>query len=198
MKKLFLILKSNHKLLWGFVIFALVGVGCQNPSPNGPNEAATPTPIQMQVFESDAPITLLYPVDWQFMLPRQGILIFGEEQTLFKSQPGAVFTVLRVPNHQVHGDLEGEFNHYLDFGPRRDNYQEIEEVAEITIGERKALTVRMNFPGDDERLPFETNITAVETESGAVYILSETAPSDVWEEHQASFSAILGSISFKE
>lgn len=187
------------KFLFLNLILLLVMIGCQNQNSTPvPSPDESPTPLSVLKYETNAPITLLYPADWVFLLPQPGLLLFGEEETLIDAEPGAMMTILRIPNARVHGTLEGELNHYLDFGPRQDGYEIVGEIEETTIGEQNAFSLRMSFQGEGERIPFETRIVAAEAANGAVYILAGTSPAEQWEANVNKFSVIIGSFEILE
>lgn len=180
------------------VSLLILVVACQSPEPIPPTATLEPQPLEVFEYTDSAEFNLLYPSDWLSILPRPGMLLFGEEQTIGKSEPGALMTILLVPTNRVHGDLQGEFEHYLDFGPRRDGYVEAGEIEERELDGKPAFTVRMSQPGDGEFDPFETEITAVELDNGSVYIFTSTAPADIWEINQDKFFVILNSVKFVE
>lgn len=182
--------------IFSIVVSLLLFAACQSPEPLPPTPTAEPQPLEVFEFTESSEFNLLYPSDWVSFLPRPGMLLFGEEQTINKAEPGAMMVILLVPTQQVHGDLQGEFEHYLDFGPRRDGYVEVGEVEERDVDGYPALTVRMSQPGDEENDPFETEITAVEVEDGSVYLFTSTAPAETWEANQDRFFVILNTVEF--
>ena len=108
-------------------------------------------------------------------------------------------SVLRVPIAQVHGNAEGELNHYLDFGPLRAGYTKNGEYEPLTIGGQEAWAVSLSFAGDGEELiPMETYIVSSETESGAVYIFTSTAPAEMWDQYETTFKVMVNSVAFTE
>ena len=198
-KKLLITLRNTH-YAFGLLVIPLLAllIACQSPEPLPPTPTPEPQPLEVFEYTDSAEFNLLYPSDWLTILPRPGILLFGEEQTIGKSEPGALMTILLVPTNKVHGDLQGELEHYLDFGPRRDGYMEVDEIEERELDGKPALTVRMSQAGDGEFDPFETEITAVELDNGSVYIFTSTAPADIWDANQDKFFVILNSVKFVE
>lgn len=179
------------------VTILILLAACQPPEPALPTPTPEPQPLEVFEFTESTEFSLLYPSDWVSFLPREGMLLFGEEQTINKAEPGAMMAILLVPTQRVHGDLQGEFEHYLDFGPRRDGYVELGEAEEREVNGLPARTIRMSQPGDDELDPFETEITAVEIEDGSVYIFTSTSPAEIWEANQDKFFVILNSVAFR-
>ena len=177
-------------------------IGCQEgPGP----DVVQPTSqvVQMARFQNENAFDILYPSHWISDLMRQGMMVFGLEQTLFKGEPGPMVMVLRIPTAQVHGNLDGEFRHFLDFGPRREGYEEVGEVRETEIGGRPAYVVEMSFEGveaegADFRLPMQAYIAGVEADSGAVYILSGTVPAEQWPQNEEAIKVMVSSITLNE
>lgn len=185
---------------WGVVVGLVVGLlaGCQTAVSSPPPPTATPEPLKMLQYTNEAAFDLLYPEAWTYYLPRQGILLFGEEKTITQAQPGAMMTILRIAPPDVHGNAEGELNHFLDFGPKREGYTMEGERKVVEINGRSALVQHLSYPGEGENIPMKATIVAADTESGAVYIFASTAPADVWESHAAKFDVMVSSVSFNE
>ena len=183
------------------LIFALLFlIACQTP----PEPTPAPTPnITMARFENEFGFDILYPAHWTTDLLRQGMMVFGLQETLFKGEAGPMVMVLRVPTAQVHGNLDGEFRHFLDFGPHRDGYTADGEVRSIEINGRPAFVVDMSFEGveaegEEFRLPMNAYIAGVEAQSGAVYIISGTAPTEQWPQNEQAIKVMVGSIELNE
>lgn len=186
----------------GWCLLSIFLMSCQDgPTP----DVVEPTSqaVQMARFENENAFDILYPSHWISDLLRQGMMVFGLEQTLFKGEPGPMVMVLRIPTAQVHGNLDGEFRHFLDFGPRREGYEEIGEVREIEIDGRPAFVVEMAFEGvaaegAEFRLPMQAYIAGVEADSGAVYILSGTVPAEQWAQNEQAIKVMVSSITINE
>jgi hypothetical protein len=181
-----------------FPLSLLLLTACQTAAPNQPAPTPTEAPLRVLQYTNEAALDLFYPDGWTFYLPRQGILLFGEEKTINKGEPGAMMTILRVEPTAVHGNAEGELNHFLDFGPKRDGYTAGEAMQVLEINGRSALSQRLSYPGEGENIPMETSVVAAEVESGAVYIFASTAPADVWEANAKKFDVMVSSVSFNE
>lgn len=186
--------------VWTTAVFVLIILlsACQSPEPLPPTPTPKPPPLEVFEFTESSELKLLYPSTWVADIPQQGILLFGEEHTVFGAEPGAMTAVLLIPPQRVHGDLQGEFEHYLDFGPRRDGYVEVGEVELREVDGFPARTIRMSQPGDDEKDPFEAEITAIEMANGSVYFFTSTAPAEIWETNQERFFVILNSVDFRD
>ena len=182
--------------VWGVLVLVLLG--CQTAVFSPPPPSATPAPLKMLQYNNEAAFDLLYPEGWTYYLPRPGMLLFGEEKTINQAQPGAMMTILRVEPPAVHGNAEGELNHFLDFGPKRDGYALDGERKAVEINGRSALVQHLNYPGEGENIPMTATVVVAETTGGAVYIFASTAPTDVWEANAAKFDVMVSSVSFHE
>ncbi|MFT5195921.1 MAG: hypothetical protein ACI85U_002946 [Candidatus Promineifilaceae bacterium] len=105
-----------------------------------------------------------------------------------------------MPVISVHGNLEGEFNHYLDFGPKRDGYAIVKDITDFELDGRPAKQIRMSYIGDPEKdeVSQEAWIVGAEANNGAVYIFSATAPPDDWFDNQLLFKLLVQSVKFNE
>ncbi len=184
--------------VWGVMLVLGLLAGCKTAVSSPPPPTATSAPLKMLQYSNEAAFDLLYPEGWTYYLPREGMLLFGEEKTINQAQPGAMMTILRITPSSVHGNAEGELNHFLDFGPRRDGYALDGERREVEINGRSALVQHLNYPGEADNLPMKATVVAAETESGAVYIFASTAPADVWEANASKFDLMVSSVSFHE
>ncbi|MEM8858469.1 MAG: hypothetical protein AAGD96_09115, partial [Chloroflexota bacterium] len=93
------------------------------------NEESSGTEIRVHQYENQAALNFQYSTDWSLVIPQLNLIVTGPSETIIGDEPGPLVAVLRVPVVQVHGNLEGEFNHYLDFGPKRDGYEIVEDVT---------------------------------------------------------------------
>ncbi len=186
---------------------ALLAAGCGTPPPaeteaTAPDGASVdlPAEVRMKQHENQAAIDFLYPSDWLVIIPQQNFMAVGPTETVVGDEPGPLMAILRVPVISVHGNLEGEFNHYLDFGPKRDGYITLEDTVDFELNGQPAKKIRMNYEADPEEneISQEAWIVGAEAESGAVYIFSATAPPEDWEANQLNFKLLVESVEFNE
>ena len=108
-------------------------------------------------------------------------------------------TVLRISTANVHGNAEGELNHFLDFGPVRSGYTKDGEYGRLTIDEQEAWDVALSYAGDgDENIPMKAYIVSSETGGGAVYLFTATAPAEMWAQYEQTFKLMVNSVEFTE
>ncbi len=192
-----------------FILLALATVSCGTPPPStteteddgiSETDASSGDEVRMKQHENAAAIDFLYPSDWSVIIPQQNFMAVGPTETIVGDDPGPLLAILRVPIISVHGNLEGEFNHYLDFGPKRDGYATLRDIEDFELDGRPAKQIRMNFEADPENneISQEAWIVGAESNGGAVYIFSATAPPDDWADNELFFKLIVESVEFNE
>lgn len=197
------------RLKQGFVLLliatsVLVLIGCNTTPPTVtqtpvPDVSGEPPEIHVHEYKNEGPIEFRYSTDWTVIVPQLGLLATGPSNVVIGDDAGPLVTVLRIPVIKVHGNLEGEFNHYLDFGPKRDGYTTVKDSFDLEINGRPAKRIRMSYDGNDEdHVAQEAIIVGIEAESGVVYIVSATAPPSDWEDNQILFNLLIQSIKIKE
>ncbi|MEM7347181.1 MAG: hypothetical protein AAF485_23325 [Chloroflexota bacterium] len=189
---------------------ALAIASCGTPPPPDPQSQdgsaetasaeAVDGEVRLKQHENQAAIDFLYPSDWTVIIPQQNFMAVGPTDTIVGDEPGPLMAILRVPIISVHGNLEGEFNHYLDFGPKRDGYATLREIEDFELDGQPAKQIRMNFEADPENneISQEAWIVGAESNGGAVYIFSATAPPEDWEDNELFFKLIVESVEFNE
>lgn len=190
-----------------FLLLTLATVSCGTPPPSTTDtqdevaEAENASgEVRMKQHENQAAIDFLYPSDWSVIIPQQNFMAVGPTETIVGDDPGPLLAILRVPIISVHGNLEGEFNHYLDFGPKRDGYTTLRDIEDFELDGRPAKQIRMNYEADPENneISQEAWIVGAESNGGAVYIFSATAPPEDWEDNELFFKLIVESVEFNE
>ncbi|MEM9773915.1 MAG: hypothetical protein AAF902_05000 [Chloroflexota bacterium] len=188
------------------MLFLILVAGCNNTPPattsDDPSSSSTESGIEVRVkqYTNESALDFQHPSDWILEIPRQGIIATGPQQTVFGNEAGPLVTILRVPFGEVHGNLEGEFNHFLDFGPKRDGYEVKIPASDIEVDGRKGRQIRMSFAGDVENsiIAQEAWIVAAEANNGVVYLISATAPEELWSANEILFKILVNSLKFNE
>ena len=201
------------KKIWGMIgitLLAVVVSACGDIPPNPDEQVAVPTADseqepaapEIRVFqhENRSAIDFKYPTDWIVIVPQLNFMAVGPSGTVVGDDAGALMAILRVPVISVHGNLEGEFNHYLDFGPKRDGYEIVKDITDFELDGRPAKQIRMRYEADPEEneISQEAWIVAAEANNGVVYIFSATAPPEDWEANQLQFKLLVQSVEFNE
>lgn len=179
------------------ILATLLAACVQSPGPQV-DEAATPTPLAFVVYENQAAFDLIYPADWQHLMVTEGLLLFGEPETIDLQAPGASVTVLRLAAGSAGADLQETFDHYIENGPLQSGYQVVTETETGTLGGRDALEVFVEKSQLDEQPAMRAFITGAQTESGATYVLAASAPQVDWENQWRTFQLLLQSVEFNE
>ncbi|MFK7803277.1 MAG: hypothetical protein AB8G95_16705 [Anaerolineae bacterium] len=190
-------------LVFGLLATAIAACGTPPPAPEAPTVEAEPDqPLEIRVrqHENAAAIDFKYPSDWIVIVPQQGFMAIGPSETVVGDDAGPLLAVLRIPVISVHGNLEGEFNHYLDFGPKRDGYSIVQDITDFELDGRPAKQIRMRYEGNPEEneVSQEAWIVGAEANNGVVYIFAATAPPNDWEDNQLEFKLLVQSVEFNE
>ena len=181
-------------LLIGVILLA----GCgQAPDPQV-NEAATATPLPFVVYENEAALDLLYPAGWEYVLVSDGLLLFGEAETISLERPGASVTIYRLPPTSATTGLSQTFQHYIENGPLQSGYHIVTETEPGTLGRQEALALLVEKGESDEQPAMRAFITGAQAASGATYILAASAPQSDWDAQWRTFQILLQSVEFNE
>ena len=179
-------------------MLAIFLAGC-GPAPDPEaHEVATATPLAFVVYENEAALDLLYPAEWEYVVVSEGLLLFGEAETMNLERPGASVTVYRLPITSAAADLPQTFQHYVDNGPLQSGYQMVTETEPGMLGGQESLTLLVEKGESDEQPAMRAFITGAQAESGATYILAASAPQADWEEQWRAFQVLLQSVEFNE
>ena len=85
-------------------------------------DAQTPlAPVALPLTETfdDSPtgFTLMYPEEWDYVIPVPGVMVMGPPQTLFENEPGPSLTIQRSDPLTVVETLDAVLNRYFQLGP---------------------------------------------------------------------------------
>jgi hypothetical protein len=173
----------------------LLLVACEK---DGDAPPATLPPLEVTTYKNEAAFDLLYPADWSYQVMREGIMLFGEEEVLFQQEAGASVVFYRIPANTGREDLPESFAHFMDNGPLRTGYEETSELQSVQLDGREALAVSVKRDEAETQPAVQAYILGTRTESGSIYIISATAPSDEWNRHWPAFQVLVQSIHFNE
>jgi hypothetical protein len=181
----------------GLFVIPLLLIGCGRQTVDDP---ATPTltPLSVSRYENELAFDLLYPSNWSYEIITQGLILFGEPDTVNLLQPGASLAVLRQSPLEVKGGMDGALQHYLESGPLSTGYVALGEATSRLLGGKDALQVMVEREALDGQPPMRAHVVAAESDSGPIYILSATAPAEAWDESVPLFQVLMGSFEFNE
>jgi sugar lactone lactonase YvrE len=162
---------------------------------------ATPTPAELDetLLLESVGVSLDYPADWATRATTRTVTLAASSASLDAANPGEDLVVL-VDVQQVSAlaaqygedeveDLEGLFE-VSSTGPLEAGYT-VEEPAELEIDGQSALSAEMRANGGAGQL------VVVSVPPHVVRVLGQAAPA-AWESQQATFEAIVESLSFAE
>ena len=178
------------------LISLLAGCG-QTPTPQADGEA-TATPLAFVVYENEAALALSYPAEWEHVLVSEGLLLFGEPETISLERSGASVTVYRLPASSATAEMPQIFQHYVANGPLQSGYQAVAETQPGVLGGREALELTVEKGPADDQPAMRAFITSAQAESGAIYILAASAPQADWDAQWRTFQILLQSVEFNE
>lgn len=192
-------------VIFGLLVAVTAACGTTPPPPAATSTPAVdsqqlPSEIRVHQYENQAALDFKYSTAWSVIIPQLNFIVTGPTETVVGDEPGPLMAILRIPVREVHGNLEGEFNHYLDFGPKRDGYEIVEDISELEIDGRPAKQIRMRVADNPEEneIAQEAWIVGAEATNGVVYIFSATAPPDEWFDNQLLFKLLVQSVEFNE
>ncbi|MDQ7026570.1 MAG: hypothetical protein Q9P01_14220 [Anaerolineae bacterium] len=151
------------------------------------------------VFESTV-FRFRYPEDWQHQIPQTNMLFLASPDVL-RQQAGATVTIQRSIRLSAEADtLEAALDFYLERGPlRADRDWAIVEAAQsITFDDREALTVVLEGAEVEGTTLMRSEIYITQSNNNLIYVFSVTAPQAQWDSIEATFSAILDSVTILE
>jgi hypothetical protein len=150
-------------------------------------------------FESSA-FSFRYPEGWRHQIPQTNMLLLASPDVL-RLQEGATMTIQRSIRLSAEADtLEAALDFYLERGPlRADRDWAIVEAAQsITFDDREALTVVLEGAELEGTTLMRSEIYITESDNNLIYVFSVTAPQAQWDSIEATFSAILDSVTILE
>lgn len=164
------------------------------------NNVETPetTPIVVWEYKNETAFDTVYPEGWEQSVLRGGFLAFAPPQVAFDSEPGPSMSVLRDPPGVSFSSLQEEMDHFLEFGPLREDYFLTSEIIPVEIGQYGGLEVQVEREATEMFIAMKGLITITRADSGALYTFIATAPSEQWEESYPLFLAILQNVAFNE
>lgn len=196
-------MKPSHlRLPLGWLLpslfFPLLLISCRQRFSDPAETFATATPIAVHRYENEVAFDLFYPSEWTYLVISEGLLMFGEPQTVLSQEAGASLTIFRPRISETQGGLEETFQHYLESGPLQTGYVTTTEVEATTLGGREALQVSVEKEGAGDQPAMAAYIIGAQTESDSIYLMTATVPRNRWQEQWPTFQVIIGSVKFNE
>lgn len=182
-------------ILWGILCLGLLWLtaGC-TPSDSTPK----PTPIMVWEYKNTKAFETVYPEGWEYTMMREGFLVFASPNVAYDSEAGPTMSIIRESPLELPGSLEDELNHFLEFGPMREDYFLISDISPVKIGQYDGLEVAVEREAEDIFMAMKSVISVIRTESGSLYTFIATAPTEQWAESWPLLLAISQNVTFNE
>lgn len=164
-----------------------------------PQAVAPALPLTKTYDLSPTAFEFNYPDGWIVQFPQQGLMVVAPEETL-RGTPGASMVVQRSVRLAAESNLDTALDSYLENGPLR-NQREWNIMGErdtTTLGEHDALRVELEGRQLDDAPLTRVSVIIAKAASGAIYIITFTAPSDQWDVTSPTFEAILDTMTIIE
>ena len=168
--------------------------GCNSVSDATPKA----TPIMVWEYENKTAFDTVYPEGWEQTIIREGFLVFSPPEVAYESASGPTMSVLRTSPLGLPGTVREELDHFLEFGPLREEYVLISDIVPVKIGQYEGLEVALEREATEMYIAMKSVISVVRTESGSLYTFVATAPTEEWDESWPLLLAISQNVTFNE
>ncbi len=193
-------ISMQKSTFWCLKIFVLAFVSIIGLSACDSNPENTPevTPLPVWKFENEMTFNTVYPAGWSAEVMKEGFLVFSPPEVGYDGNPGPSMTVLREVPESIAFSLEEELDHFLQFGPLREDYTVSSPNTPFQVGEYEGIRVGVERQASDIYISMKGVIVAVKTESATLYYFIATAPSEQWEESWPLLLAMMQNVTFNE
>ncbi len=185
------------RIIVGLCLFALTNSWFLSACNSETSVTPDPTPIVVWEFKNETAFDTVYPEGWTSEIIRQGILVFAPEDVAYELVPGPTMTVI-LESPRGFADVEEGLDHFLEFGPLREDYILTSEIKPIQLGQYDGLQVGIAREATEMFIAMKGVITAAETGKSNIYYFVATAPDEQWEQSWPQFLAILQNVNFNE
>ena len=185
-------------IIVGIVLFALILVIFVHDAQAPPAPAALP--LTQSFDDSPQGFTLMYPDEWEFQIPTQGIATWGPPETLYNGVPGPTLTVQRAEPLSIVGTLDAALDRYLQSGPLRqpDRWHITEAMQTTKLEGRDARVVALEGSDADGAPQMHARIVVTTADNTFVYFFVTAVPVDKREQYEPTFDAVLASVRILE
>jgi hypothetical protein len=187
---------SRYKLL---MIVFLVGTSWVLSScTSNQQDDSKVTPIPVWEYKNETAFDTVYPEGWVQDIIFQGFLAFAPPEVAYESESGPSMSILREPYNRLISPLEEELNHFLEYGPLREDYFLISSISPIKIGQYDGLEVALEREATEMFIAMKSVISVTQTDSGSLYTFIATAPTEQWDDSWPLLLTITQNITFNE
>ncbi len=186
-------LRPYQTLIW-IILVATLFAGCRRidpfvtPTARPPlptvEAGVTPTATRLQQYTNEVAFEILYPVDWQNVIVRQGIIIFGTPGAVNLTSASVEPSMLvfrQLPDERF--SLEEEFARFMEVGPLGSNFELLGEQTTTELDGREGIRVMVQRAEQEELDAARSVIVALRADNGFNYYFVATAPEiefDLW------------------
>jgi hypothetical protein len=160
--------------------------------------AIEPTPILVQQYSGTSAFDLQYPVEWVSAIIQPGLIVFGPPDVVGFVDTGPSVTIYRIAPENAGLGLEGQLDHFLDFGPYEENFEPEAEIYSSQLGQYSALRVDIARDTFEHLIAMKGYVVSTQVNSGAIYHFVATTTTEHWEAEWPLLASILQSVSFHE
>jgi hypothetical protein len=160
--------------------------------------SAEPTPVVVQQYSGTSAFELQYPADWVSQIIQPGLIIFGPSDVVGFIETGPSVTIYRVPPEASGLGLEGQVDHFLDFGPYEEKFEPEADIYISHLGQYSALRVDISREAFEHLIAMKGYVVSAQVNSGAIYHFVATTPTDRWESDWPLLASVYQSVVFNE
>lgn len=188
-----LLLRPIHYVFSALAI-GLIGVlaGCSTQT------SIEPTPVLVQEYSSTSAFELQYPAGWVSAIIQPGLVVFGPPDVVSFIDTGPSVTIYRIAPENAGLGLEGQVEHFLDFGPYEENFEPEAEMYGSRLGQYSALRVDIERDQFEHLIAMKGYVVSAQANSGAIYHFVATTTTESWEMDWPLLTSVLQSVSFNE
>jgi hypothetical protein len=159
---------------------------------------AEKTPILVWEYKNQTAFDTVYPQGWEYFIVREGIMVFAPDEVTYEAESGPSMTILREAPGVSFAPLREELDHFLEYGPLREDYILTSEVTPVDIGGYEGLEVAIEREATEMFIPMKGVIYVVRADSGALYTFIASAPTEQWDQNWPLLLVISQNINFNE
>ena len=190
--------RSGWWIMVAVVLFTLILVIFVRDAQAPPAPVALP--LTRSFDQSPTGFTLMYPEEWEYQLPAQGMAVFGPAETLYNSVPGPTLTVQRAEPISVVGTLDTALDRYLQGGPLRtlDRWRISEAVRTVQLEGRDARLVTLEGADSEGAPATSARIVVTSADNTFVYFFITAVPVEKQSSYDPTFDDMLASVKILE
>lgn len=159
----------------------------------------TPTTPRLQQYSNPVAFDILYPTNWQNVVVRQGLIVFGTPgatNLTSESVEPSMLVYRQLPNENL--NLNEEFERFVELGPLASGFEIVEEQQEMDVAEREGYRLLVRRDKQEELDAARSIIMAAQADNGLNYYFIATAPEAEFDLWRPTFELMFASIEINE